>query len=127
MDLAKEFMRFLHSDAEMSKFSAKTSIPRSFNYSVAVEDRANATTFGQTLIDMRSNAKVVYPYSAQQLILDNSSAFTETKWFSTAVVDGSEYSLPFETFSNHKSTVTAEQYFNGLYTYQQNAWKKLTR
>jgi hypothetical protein len=109
----------------MSKFSAKTSIPRSFNYSVAVEDRANATAFGQSLIDMRSSAKVVYPYSAQQLILDNSSAFTEEKWFSTAIVNGSEYKLPFETFSENKAT--AEQYFNGLYTYQENAWKKLTR
>ena len=125
MELAKEFMRFLHSDSEMSKFSAKTSIPRSLNYSVAVEDRDNATSFGKTLIDMRSNAKVVYPYSSQQLILDNSSAFTESKWFSTALVNGNEYSLLFDTFSQGKAT--AEQYFNGMYTYHENAWKKLNK
>ena len=123
MELAKEFMKFLHSDAEMSKFSAKTSIPRSLTYTVAAEDRANATHYGQSLIDMRSQAKVVYPYSATKLVTDNYSAFTEEKWYSTTLIGKVELNQPFSAFKDGKAT--AEQYFNGLYEYQKESWKTL--
>lgn len=112
MDLAKEFLRFLHTDAEMSKFSARTSIPRSLNYTVTAEDRANASSYGKSIIDMRAGAKVVYPFSSNSTILDNPDLFDERAWF----VDSSVYSStsPFETFKNH-SEVTAYDYFLGMY------------
>ncbi|MBQ2768594.1 MAG: hypothetical protein IJF44_01265 [Clostridia bacterium] len=123
MELAKEFMRFLHTDSEMSKFSASTSIPRSLNYEVAEADRANATHFGKTLIDMRAQAKVIYPYSSTSLVLKNPSNFTEGVWFSTAKVDGRVMNNPFTAFQN--KTATAAQFFNGLYTYQKDQWSTL--
>ncbi len=125
MELAKEFMRFLHSDAEMSKFSAKTSIPRSLKYSVLEEDRDTATHFGQSLIDMRSEAKVVYPYSSVSLVLNNPAAFEEVMWFSTTKVNKTEYTAPMKVFQ--AGEVSAEDYFNGLYAYQQSKWSTLKK
>ena len=125
LELAKEFMRFLHTDAEMSKFTAKTSIPRSLNYSVQAEDRNAATHFGQSLIDMRSKAKIVYPYSSAALVLKNPSAFDEIKWFATSTVGKNEYNLPMNIFQEEKAT--AESYFKGLYTYQQSQWSTLKK
>jgi hypothetical protein len=124
MDVAKEFMRFLHTDSEMSKFTAKTSITRSLSYSILEEDRATATTFGKSLIDMRSHSKVVYPYSSVKLVLDNADAFSEVKWFSTSVVGSAELLSPMLAFQA-ESPVSAEAYFNGLYTFQQNQWSIL--
>lgn len=118
MELAKEFIRFLHTDAEMSKFSAKTSIPRSLNYEVSAEDRKTATNFGKTLIDLRADAKVVYPYSSVSLINDNPDDFTESMWFLTT--DGGANS-PFSAFKDDK--MTASQYFKGFYTYQKKKWE----
>ena len=125
MELAKEFMRFLHTDAEMSKFSAKTSISRSLNYTVSAEDKATATHFGQSLIEMRSQAQVVYPYSALELVINNSAAFVESAWFLTATVNGKTLNNPFTAFKD--GTATAQQYFNGLYTYQQKMWGNLQK
>ena len=123
MELAKEFMKFLHTDAEMSKFSAKTSISRSLNYEVSAEDKLTATYFGKSLIEMRENSKVVYPYSSLEFVINNADAFTESAWFMNSMANGSTHNNPFLAFKN--GTATAEDYFNGLYTYQKTMWRKL--
>ena len=124
MELAKEFMKFLHTDAEMSKFSAKTSIPRSLKYEVTAEDRATASYFGQTLIDMRANAKVVYPCSGSNLAIQNPANFENDTWFGYSTV-GAVRSNALNAFKNDQAT--ALQYFNGLYTYQKGNWSSLKR
>lgn len=125
MELAKEFMRFLHTDAEMSKFSAKTSIPRSLNYSVSEADKVNATYFGKNLIEMRTSSQVVYPFSSLALVINNSAAFTEEMWYLTSSVGGKTLNNPFTAFKD--GTATAAEYFNGLYTYQQSMWSTLQK
>ena len=100
MELAKEFMRFLNSDAEMSKFSAKTSIPRSLNYAVSEADKATATSFGKSLIAMRESGKVVYPYSSLNLVIKNAASFTEERWFLTSSVSGKTLNNPFNAFKD---------------------------
>ena len=123
MELAKEFMRFLNSDAEMSKFSAKTSIPRSLNYTVSEGDKATATSFGKSLIAMRESSKVVYPYSSLPLVINNAASFTEERWFLTSEVSGKTLNNPFNAFKD--GTATAEQYFNGMYSYHSGMWSTL--
>ena len=123
MELAKEFMRFLNSDAEMSKFSAKTSIPRSLNYTVSEGDKATATSFGKSLIAMRESSKVVYPYSSLPLVINNAASFTEERWFLTSEVSGKTLNNPFNAFKD--GTATAAQYFNGMYTYHSGMWSAL--
>jgi hypothetical protein len=125
MELAKEFMRFLHTDAEMSKFSAKTSISRSFNYTVKEEDKVKATSFGKAVIEMRDQAKVVYPHSALDLIINNASTFDVSQWYTNATVNGKDTKDIFAAFKD--GTATAESYFNGLYTYQKKNWSNLQK
>lgn len=120
MKLAKEFMRFLHTDAEMSKFTAKTSITRSLGYNVSSADRKEATHFGKSIIDMRASAKVVYPYSSLQLVINNDSVFTETAWLLTSKVNGATYVSPYSAYKDEK--MSALDYFNGMYTQQYSVW-----
>lgn len=123
MELAKEFMKFLHTDAEMSKFSAKTSISRALNYQVNEEDKKEATHFGRSLIEMRDASRVVYPYSALDVVIENPAFFHETKWYLTASIGGKTYNNPFTAFRDNKAD--AEKYFNGLYSYQKSVWSTL--
>ena len=125
MELAKEFMRFLHSDAEMSKFSAKTSIPRSLNYTVTEEDRATATYYGQTLIDMRHNAKVVYPFSAANVVTNNQANFEKDTWLGAALINNKVRNNAFSAFKD--DLATSLDFFNGLYNYQQSQWGGLIK
>ena len=125
MELAKEFMRFLHTDAEMSKFSAKTSIPRSLTYNVTDADRATASYYGQTLIDMRRSAKIVYPFSAANIVNKNEANFEKNIWMGVALIDGRTRSGAFASFKD--GNATAMSFFNGLYNYQQSKWSGLIR
>ncbi len=125
MELAKEFMRFLHTDAEMSKFTAKTSVPRSLNYTVSEEDRATATTYGKSIIDMRQNANVVYAYSSTNLVINNSANFEMSIWLGVALIDGRTRNSAFTSFKD--GNATAMSFFNGLYNYQQSKWSSLIR
>ena len=125
MALAKEFMRFLHTDAEMSKFSAKTSIPRSLIYEVDPADRENATYYGKTLIDMRSAAQVVYPFSSANIVIQNPNNFDPNTWFAYSTVGGRLRTNAFNTFKENQAN--ALQYFNGLYTYQYGIWNGLQK
>ena len=126
MELAKEFMRFLHTDAEMSKFSAKTSIPRSLKYQVSEEDRATATPYGQSVIDMRQNAKVVYPFSAADIVTNNQANFQKDTWCGLADKgDGKGLNNAFTAFKDSKAT--AKEFFNGLWIYQKGRWNTLVK
>ena len=125
MELAKEFMRFLHTDAEMSKFTAKTSITRSLQYPIDDADKATATGFGKSIMEIRSNAKVVYPYSALNMVIDNASSFTQEIWYLVSATNGKNLKSPFNAFKN--KTATAKDYFNGLYSYQKGHWNTLQK
>lgn len=126
MKLAKEFMRFLHTDAEMSKFSAKTSIPRSLQYEVSEADRASASYYGQSLIDMRSSSKVVYPFSAANIATKNQANFEKNTWLGMADKgDGKGLKSAFNAFKDGKAT--ALEFFNGLYIYQKGKWNTLVK
>lgn len=123
MDLAKEFMKFLHTDEEMSRFSAKTSISRALNYKVDSEIAKTATSFGKNVIEMRNSSTVVYPYSALKVVIDNPTTFDEATWGLWSTVGGRVQKNPFEVFQKNKAD--AEEYFNGLYAYQKAQWKAL--
>jgi hypothetical protein len=125
MELAKEFMRFLHTDAEMSKFTSKTSVTRSLRYTMSSEDFANATSFGKSVISMKNNTKVVYPYSTEKIVADNAYAFAVQNWYSTSIYNGMQYNTPLRHFQ--AGDMTAKDYFNGLYDYQKRAWNRLAR
>lgn len=130
MELAKEFMRFLHTDVEMSKFSAKTSIPRSLSYEVSEEDRATATNYGKSVIDMRSQSKVVYPFSSLDIVVNNASYFDNDNWFFLSTVNGKTLNNPFAAFmpdKNGKTSATALSYFNGALTRKTSVWSALVK
>ena len=125
MELAKEFMKFLHTDAEMSKFTAKTSIPRSLDYEVSAADRENATYFGKTLIDMRANADVVYSFASSNIAIQNPVNFENDVWFGYSMIGSQRRNNALGAFKDGKAT--ALEYFNGLYDYQKSVWSSLKR
>lgn len=123
MELAKEFLLFLHTEAEMSKFTAKTGITRSLNYNVDANDAKNASNFAKSIIALRADSKVVYPYSSLSVVINNQSAFTEGMWYFTSLVNGRTLNWPSNAFKD--GICDAKGFFFGLRDYQENAWKNL--
>ena len=113
LDVAKLFMQFLHTDAQMSAFTAKTSLTRALNYTVSETDKNDMTYFGKKIMEMKEASDVVYPYSGNDYYLRNSATFMLQRWAWTSNVGGTVEN-PFTTFVQNPST-TAKSYFNGLY------------
>lgn len=113
LDVAKEFLKFLHTDKELSLFSVETSIPRALTYTMDAEDKENMTYFGKSVIAMKENADIVYPYSNNEYYLKNAATFILKEWCWKSKIGGAEQNNPFSVFVKNEKT-TAKDYFEGL-------------
>lgn len=124
--LAKEFMRFLHSDKMLSKFTADTSITRPLNYEVSEEDQANLSSYAKSLIYLKKNSTIVYPYSSQPLEVKYATYFKHHNFVWKAKVDNTPYGHPWDYFlSSNPGVKTVKKYFDGQYAFFSDIWKNL--
>ena len=124
--LAKEFMKFLHSDKMLSKFTADTSITRPLNYEVSTEDQAKLSTYAKSLIYLKQHSDIVYPYSSLPLEVNNPSYFKHYYFMWKANVDAVPYNHPWDYFRSD-GTTTIKKYFEGQNTFFENAWPNLNK
>ena len=115
-------MKFLHTDKMLSEFTRDTSITRPLNYEINAEDQAKLTTYAKSLIDLKKNAHVVYPYSTIQLQLDHNDIFGAFNWVWHTNIGGTEYRHPWMYFTA-VTNPSPLAYFNGQYTYYQTLFK----
>ncbi|MBO6280531.1 MAG: extracellular solute-binding protein [Bacilli bacterium] len=129
--LAFEFMKFLHTDKMLSKFTADTSITRPLNYDIAEEDQAHLSTYARSLIDLKKNSDIVYPYSSNTLVNNNLDVFNAYHFIWNTRIggpNGNVFRHPFMYFgSANISNPTAKAYFDGQYEYISSKWKGLVK
>ena len=121
-DLALEFMRYLHTDKQLSAFTAETHMTRALEYDVLEQDQAALTTYAKSIIDIKKNGKVIYPYSSLANVVNNDAMFTAYTWAWQTEIEGKDYKNPFLYF-NQVDGASAVSYFNGLYTNFSSKWK----
>lgn len=125
MELAKAFLQFVHTDAQMSAFTAKTSTTRSLKYEISSADETKMSYFGKSIIEMKKNSDIVYPLSSVEKVINNPSYFSTDAWGWSSLVGGNPYKDPFMNLLE-VSGLTAESYFKGLSSqYSQNSWNGL--
>ena len=129
--LAKEFMKFLHSDKMLSKFTADTSITRPLNYEVSAEDQTKLSNYAKSLIYLKQHSDIVYPYSSLPIEVNNPSYFKHHKFIWRAVVDEKPYEHPWDYFTGDTTgdtePRTVKKYFDGQYAFFSNAWANLNK
>lgn len=114
LEVSKEFLKFVHTDVELSKFTQRTSITRPYTYTITEEEKEAMSYFGQTLMEMKTASDIVYPYSNHPFYVANSSSFLLGVWGWRSRLDGTSAINPFNYFrANPKTTVRA--YFEGLH------------
>ena len=91
---AKEFLAFLYTDAELSAYTASTSILRSMNYSLASKDANNISVYGEHLLKAVSSgsSKVVY-FVAENETFKANSASLQQSWTNAVFSVGGTPSL----------------------------------
>lgn len=117
--LAEKFVAFAHTDSELGKFTAKTSVTRALSYDVAESDLTDVSSYCKSVIALKKNSNIIYPFSSVKRIMNNVAAFSNESWAWHSIVAGNEFSNPFQAFldDRNKNAVSALDYFNGLSTY----------
>jgi hypothetical protein len=119
--LAKEFMKFLHTDAQLSAFSAETNMTRALIYEINEADRAKLSTYAQSILDLKANSNVYYPVCDNPIVLDNGYYFGNFAWAWLSKVDGKETKSPWLYFKDGENT-SAESYFAGQIEMFESKW-----
>ena len=130
LKVSKTFMSYIHSDRSLNTFIEKTNMFRPFNTTVTDETKAKMSVYGKNLLKYRENTDIVYPYSSNSFMNGNYAVFKNTNqgwnWHSYSDTLG-EMSAPLSSIRSLRDKgITADIYFNGLYTYYKDyAWKTL--
>ena len=114
LDASKEFLKFLHTDAELCRFNAKTSITRPYTYTMSDENLAHMSYYGRSLLEMKESADIVYPYADNVTFIENYAQHSLRNWAWKSKVNGSMSVNPFTRFAED-GELTAKTYFEGLY------------
>ena len=114
LKVAKEFLKFLHTDVELATFTKLTSITRPYTYTISEADQKQMTYFGKSLMQMKTSADIVYPYSDNLTYIANCTQMRLESWAWTSKFGTQPVTNPFSQFRLNKD-LTAKDYFDGLY------------
>lgn len=122
VDLAKAFLRFVHTDESLSEFTVTTNVTRPFEYELTESDEANMTYYLKSIWEVHQNSDIVVPYSANNLYLSNVNNFLRADGFYASRVGNTNYLYYLEAF-RAQSSISAQDYFNGCATrWSKEAW-----
>ena len=121
MTLAKEFMKFLHTDVQLSAFTGEVNMTRALNYELTDEDAAKLTTYAKSILELKENSNVIYPVSIVPEVVNNNILFANFSWAWLSNVGGFEFKNPWLYFKDEADT-SAAKYFAGQLDYFKSRW-----
>ena len=122
--LAQEFMKFLHTDKNLSAFTAEVNMTRALNYDLTADDAAKISTYCQSILDLKESGTVIYPVSIIPEVVNNNILFANFSWAWLSNVNGFEFKNPWLFFKD-EAEPTAENYFNGQLDYFKTRWSAI--
>lgn len=124
LELAKEFLMFLHTDENLSAFTGEVNMTRALNYEILPEDEAKLTTYTRSILELKANSDIIYPISTVDEIMNNGILFNSFGWAWNCDISGYEFKNPWLYFKDESDT-SAETYFAGLYNFYNTRWSAL--
>ena len=124
MDLAKEFMKFLHTDSNLCAFTREVNMTRALQYELSQEQITGLTTYCQSILNLKKNGNVIYPVSLVDEVNNNNIMFANFAWAWQTNINGYDFKSPWLYFKDEKDT-SAEKYFNGQYNNFEKKWPAL--
>lgn len=114
--LAEDFIRFCNTDEELRAFTVCTNTPKALIYELLPADKAEMTSFGRSVWEMKVQSDVVYPYATNSTYMNNMSHFSAFEMYASTV-NSTTQTYPIQGI---KGGLSAELYFTGLKTYLGN-------
>lgn len=123
-DLAKDFLRFVHSDHGLRTFTRMTGAIRPYNYELQQEDLNEMTHYAKNMWEIyrSENTDISYVTLYYHNCFIQEASFLGSNWWWRSTVNGKEYLDALYEFSQERS-LNAENYFLGLQTtFSQEKW-----
>ncbi len=114
-----DFIKFVHTQESLVEFTQITNTPKAFNYTMTEEDMAEMTYFGRSVMTLKQNSDIVYPFSNAPEYINNQGMFGHSLMYKSAI-NGTE--RMWAATAIHEEGVSAEEYFSGMYEYYKNNW-----
>lgn len=123
MPLINDFLKFIHTNQSLVEFTQITNTPKGFNYTLTDAEKEALTPFGRSLIELKENSDVAYPYASTSVYKNNQSQF-KNKNQSWSLMSGLT-EQQWAPIAMHDKAVTSIDYFTGMYNYYQSRWSIL--
>lgn len=124
--LGVQFLKFVNSDAQLSKFSKTTNTPRALRYTVSPEDLNETSLFGKHIMEIHNDedSKVLFSYASNEKYSSNMSYFRPALLFDTDIEGGSTICAPgiFKEYGNKYTT--AQLFENSYNRVKSKVWHK---
>lgn len=112
--VAKEFLKFCHTNESLSEFTTITSTTKPYKYTLEDKHLDSISHYGKSLHDLHSAANVVEPWSNNSLFLKGYDEFVDAGKRWNTKMGSSSYNTPSTAL---RSGISAKDYFNGLKDY----------
>ncbi len=124
LDLAKEFMKFLHTDENLVAFTKEVNMTRALNYEIPESEIAGLSTYCQSILELKKTGDVIYPVSLVDEVNNNNIMFGAFTWAWQTNINGYEFRNPWLYFKDEANT-SAEKYFAGQYKNFETKWSAI--
>lgn len=114
--LALDFLKFVHSDQSLVEYTTITNSPKAFEYDMTDEQLAKLSPFGRSVMNLRKNSEVIYPFSSQPKYVRNQSSFVMYDMYSISST------RKHPSVEMRENGVTPEQYFTLMSEYYKTFW-----
>lgn len=109
--LAKTFLRFCYSDAELQNFTVSTGVTKAIDYTLTQEQEESLSYYAKSFWNYRKNAQMIYNLSSNAIYKNNETTFTTNIWRSAADMG---YVYPINAFRS-SGGVSTRKYFEGMW------------
>lgn len=120
--IAIDFIQFANTDKSLTEFSEITDTTKALSYTMSESDKNGLSSFGRSIVSMQERSDIVYTFSSSLFYQNNETTFSDYDEKFNSTVDGKMLTVPVDAFMKG---VSAKSYFDGLYTYSKEMWKKL--
>ncbi len=124
-DIAKDFVKFAHTDAMLELFTVKTGMERSFNYEMSDENYAKLSPYAREIMELTQNPNVeIAGGKISNATRSNNRTFFNNWGFGSKLTFAT-VSDPLITFINNAS-LSVNDYLDGIRKiYNAETWKNL--
>lgn len=124
LDIAKDFLKFVHSEESLRTFTKLTGSVRPYKYIMTNDDFKDMSYYAKNMYELYNSptTEISYITLYHHPALIEEAAYFGSSWWWKATIQNVAYSEPFYEFSQD-SALTTKKYVQGLKTtYSKSSW-----